>query len=64
MRTTINRLITLTLLLAPAAPARAQENVYPKTAKVEHVDDKFGTRVAEPYRWLEDDTATAVRKWD
>jgi prolyl oligopeptidase len=63
MRTTIRSLITLGLLLAPAAPARAQDIVYPKTAKVEQIDEYFGTKVADPYRWLEDDTATAVRKW-
>lgn len=28
---------------------------YPKTAKVEQIDDYHGTKVADPYRWLEDD---------
>ncbi len=36
---------------------------YPKTRKVDHVDDYFGTKVADPYRWLEDDTASAVKAW-
>ena len=49
--------------LAVAVPARAQTLVYPKTTKVTHVDDYFGTKVADPYRWLEDDTASAVRGW-
>jgi prolyl oligopeptidase len=26
---------------------------YPRTRKVDQVDDYHGTRVADPYRWLE-----------
>jgi hypothetical protein len=29
---------------------------YPESKKVEQVDDYFGTKVADPYRWLEDET--------
>ncbi|PID90044.1 MAG: S9 family peptidase [Bacteroidetes bacterium] len=36
---------------------------YPTTRKVEVVDDYFGTQVADPYRWLESDTASDVKKW-
>ena len=50
-------------LLALPAPARGQGLVYPRTAKVDHVDTYFGTRVADPYRWLEDDTASTVKAW-
>jgi prolyl oligopeptidase len=36
---------------------------YPNTAKVDHVDDYFGVNIADPYRWLEQDTAGAVKEW-
>ncbi|MGD2295405.1 MAG: prolyl oligopeptidase family serine peptidase [Candidatus Aminicenantes bacterium] len=36
---------------------------YPETKKVDHVDDYFGTKVADPYRWLEDDNADEVKLW-
>ncbi len=39
--------------------------VYPKTKKVETVDDYFGTKVADPYRWLEEDSSSSaeVASW-
>jgi prolyl oligopeptidase len=36
---------------------------YPATATVPHVDDYHGAKVADPFRWLEDDTASAVKHW-
>jgi len=36
---------------------------YPTTKKVDQVDDYFGTKVADPYRWLEDDNAVEVKQW-
>ena len=36
---------------------------YPKTAKVAHVDDYHGTKIEDPYRWLEYDTADNVKAW-
>ncbi len=36
---------------------------YPETKKVEHVDEYFGTTVADPYRWLEDDNSDETKAW-
>lgn len=36
---------------------------YPKTSKVDVTDTYFGTEVADPYRWLENDTAPEVLEW-
>ena len=36
---------------------------YPATATVDQVDDYFGTQIADPYRWLEVDTAQDVEAW-
>lgn len=36
---------------------------YPVTERGETVDDYFGTSVADPYRWLEDDRAEATAAW-
>lgn len=50
------------LLLTPCM-AQKGKIVYPKTAKVNVVDDYFGTKVADPYRWLENDTSKETAAW-
>jgi prolyl oligopeptidase len=40
-----------------------QQLQYPATKKVDHVDAYHGTKVADPYRWLEDDTSPATAAW-
>ncbi len=41
----------------------AQKIIYPTTQKSTQVDDYFGTKIADPYRWLEDDTAKNTEQW-
>ena len=41
----------------------AQPPKYPVTRKVEHVDNYHDVRVADPYRWLEDDNSAETGKW-
>ena len=38
---------------------------YPKTKTVDVVDEQFGIKVADPYRWLEDDVRVnaEVAEW-
>ncbi|HJZ83119.1 MAG TPA: hypothetical protein VKD91_22315, partial [Pyrinomonadaceae bacterium] len=59
-------------LSTPIRYAQAQKNgdggggaplVYPETKKVDVVEDYFGTKVADPYRWLEDNDSPAVAQW-
>ena len=37
--------------------------VYPETKKAEVVEDYFGTKVVDPYRWLEDETSAETKAW-
>src|ERR1041385_6705464 len=37
--------------------------IYPATRKDSTVDNYFGKRVADPYRWLEDQNSPEVAKW-
>ncbi|PSK94536.1 prolyl oligopeptidase family serine peptidase [Taibaiella chishuiensis] len=41
----------------------AQSLQYPHTRKVEQTDNYFGTQIADPYRWLENDTAKDTEAW-
>jgi prolyl oligopeptidase len=61
--------LVATTLSTPLRLARAQGGdgggrlAYPETKKGEVVDDYFGTKVADPYRWMEDDNSPEVAAW-
>ncbi|MGJ3647129.1 prolyl oligopeptidase family serine peptidase [Sphingomonas sp. GlSt437] len=72
----MRRAMCLILLASTAVPATAQPTPpspaststampYPAARKVDQVDDYFGTKVADPYRWLENDVRTdkEVQDW-
>ncbi|HEX8327614.1 MAG TPA: prolyl oligopeptidase family serine peptidase [Hymenobacter sp.] len=50
-----------------SAPAFAQAPIkmlpYPQTKKVDTVTTYFGTKVADPFRWLENDQAPDTKNW-
>jgi len=52
--------LTLAVFQSPAAAQRIQ---YPPTKKVDQVDSYFGTKVDDPYRWLENENATETAAW-
>ena len=54
--------LALSLCIGTAACAR-QAPDYPVTRKDTVVDDYFGTQVADPYRWLEDQNSPEVAQW-
>ena len=60
-------LSVLALLTAGQAGAQAVARIkplpYPATRKVDTTTTYFGTKVADPYRWLENDQAADTKAW-
>jgi prolyl oligopeptidase len=50
-------------LVEPSKAAPAKALAYPETRKVDVVDDYHGTKVPDPYRWLEDENAADTKSW-
>lgn len=49
-------------ILIMIQPVQAQIK-YPVSKKINQTDDYFGTKVADPYRWLEDDNSAETKAW-
>src|ERR1051325_6203322 len=68
MKITAAGVFIAALLVACASEMSRRTSVaakikYPKTRQVDQVDDYHGTRVPDPYRWLEDDNAPETKEW-
>lgn len=66
MRKLLKPIAVLTLLslaFLTATSQNQQKIQYPDTKKGETVDEYFGTKVNDPYRWLENDTSEATEAW-
>ncbi|MDO5309031.1 MAG: prolyl oligopeptidase family serine peptidase [Planctomycetia bacterium] len=59
-------LIATLILCVGAATLRAQETEklnYPDAIKCDQIDDYFGTKVHDPYRWMEVEKTPELEKW-
>lgn len=56
-------LTAVTLAATLSSVAQAQSLNYPVTRKVDQTDSYYGTIVADPYRWLEDDNSAETKAW-
>ncbi|MFY0254491.1 prolyl oligopeptidase family protein [Chitinophaga sp. 30R24] len=50
-------------LLAGQAMAQQEAIVYPETKKVDSADNYYGVKIADPYRWLENDHSADTKEW-
>ena len=51
------------MIACKSAEPESVKMEYPETTKSDHVDTYHGVQVADPYRWLEDDTSAATGAW-
>mgnify|MGYP002712937763 CR=1 FL=1 len=72
MKKLILGLITLSMIMSckqenskenQTVTERTVEVTYPETKTVDTVTDYFGTKVKDPYRWLEDDKSAETEAW-
>jgi prolyl oligopeptidase len=60
-------LALVALSVAQSLPSLAQDSSkklsYPESKRVDHTDDYFGTKVADPYRWLENLDSDETKAW-
>ncbi len=62
-RSTAQSVAPATTSATSATTSKDPKLVYPESKKVDQVDEYFGTKVADPYRWLEDDKNPEVQAW-
>ena len=59
----MKKLFLVIILIVFAANGYSQKLEYPVVKKVDHVDEYFGTKVEDPYRWMEDDNTEEIKDW-
>ncbi len=50
-------------LMLTSAAVFAQGSTYPDTRRADQTDTHHGVKVADPYRWLEDDNSAETKEW-
>jgi prolyl oligopeptidase len=62
MKNQLLTIIVMAMLISCNGPVK-KKIVYPETKKGDVIDSYFGTKVPDPYRWLEDDKSAETTEW-
>ena len=59
----MKKFLGMSMAIMATSVMQAQGIIYPQTAKDATVDEYFGVKVSDPYRWLENDTSAQTAAW-
>ena len=59
----MKKIVLMSMVMMSASLMQAQHLQYPQAAKDGTVDEYFGEKVSDPYRWLENDTSAQTAAW-
>jgi len=62
MKNQLLTILVMAILISCTGPVKKTIE-YPLTKKGDVIDSYFGTKVPDPYRWLEDDKSTETSAW-
>ena len=55
--------LCLSIVVGFSSCTRTEKITYPETKRVDSVDEYFGQKILDPYRWLENDTSAETSEW-
>ena len=59
----MKKILLMSMSVMATSMVQAQGLQYPKAEKDGTVDEYFGVKVSDPYRWLENDTSAQTAAW-
>ena len=59
----MKKIVLISMVMMATSMMQAQGLQYPKAEKDGTVDEYFGVKVSDPYRWLENDTSAQTTAW-
>ena len=62
-RTLLGIAVPVVLVLLPSQSVLGGKLEYPETKRIIVTDEYHGTKIEDPYRWLEDDYAEETTAW-
>lgn len=63
MKKLVSSIFIASVILSQSVNAQNKAMNYPQTAKKEVIDTYFNNKIADPYRWLEDDRSAETAAW-
>ncbi len=63
MKKLVSSIFIASVILSQSVNAQNKTMNYPQTAKKEVIDTYFNNKIADPYRWLEDDRSAETAAW-